>query len=76
MNEINHGIELGVLIPIGQAQWGPGVDPRSLVDFAVRSASAQLAPEHICQGSVAPAAVGDIARAALVLVQSEHKMIT
>jgi alkanesulfonate monooxygenase SsuD/methylene tetrahydromethanopterin reductase-like flavin-dependent oxidoreductase (luciferase family) len=28
---------LGVLIPIGQAQWGPGADPRSLVDFAVRA---------------------------------------
>jgi alkanesulfonate monooxygenase SsuD/methylene tetrahydromethanopterin reductase-like flavin-dependent oxidoreductase (luciferase family) len=30
-------IKLGVLIPIGQAQWGPGADPRSLVDFAVRA---------------------------------------
>jgi alkanesulfonate monooxygenase SsuD/methylene tetrahydromethanopterin reductase-like flavin-dependent oxidoreductase (luciferase family) len=29
-------IKLGVLIPIGQAQWG-GADPRSLVDFAVRA---------------------------------------
>ena len=30
-------IELGVLIPIGQAQWGQGTDPRELVDFAVRA---------------------------------------
>lgn len=29
--------KLGVLIPIGQAQWGPGADPRSLTDFAVRA---------------------------------------
>ncbi len=30
-------IKLGVLIPIGQAQWGDGADPRELVDFAVRA---------------------------------------
>ena len=30
-------IELGVLIPIGQAQWGPAADPRGLLDFAVRA---------------------------------------
>jgi alkanesulfonate monooxygenase SsuD/methylene tetrahydromethanopterin reductase-like flavin-dependent oxidoreductase (luciferase family) len=30
-------IRLGVLIPIGQAQWGPGADPRELIDFAVRA---------------------------------------
>ena len=30
-------IELGVLIPIGQAQWGQGIDPRELLDFAVRA---------------------------------------
>jgi alkanesulfonate monooxygenase SsuD/methylene tetrahydromethanopterin reductase-like flavin-dependent oxidoreductase (luciferase family) len=30
-------IALGVLIPIGQAQWGRGTDPRRLVDFAVRA---------------------------------------
>jgi alkanesulfonate monooxygenase SsuD/methylene tetrahydromethanopterin reductase-like flavin-dependent oxidoreductase (luciferase family) len=30
-------IELGVLIPIGQAQWGPGTNPRELQDFAVRA---------------------------------------
>ncbi|HEX8005073.1 MAG TPA: LLM class flavin-dependent oxidoreductase [Trebonia sp.] len=30
-------IKLGVLIPIGQAQWGPDADPRSLGDFAVRA---------------------------------------
>ena len=30
-------VELGVLIPIGQAQWGPGADPRSLTGFAVRA---------------------------------------
>jgi alkanesulfonate monooxygenase SsuD/methylene tetrahydromethanopterin reductase-like flavin-dependent oxidoreductase (luciferase family) len=30
-------IELGVLIPVGQAQWGPGTDPRELLDFAVRA---------------------------------------
>jgi alkanesulfonate monooxygenase SsuD/methylene tetrahydromethanopterin reductase-like flavin-dependent oxidoreductase (luciferase family) len=30
-------IELGVLIPIGQWQWGQGIDPRELLDFAVRA---------------------------------------
>ena len=30
-------IELGVLIPIGQAQWGQRADPRELPDFAVRA---------------------------------------
>ncbi len=30
-------IKLGVLIPIGQAQWGPGTDLRALTDFAVRA---------------------------------------
>ena len=30
-------IDLGVLIPIGQAQWGQGADPRELPDFAVRA---------------------------------------
>ena len=30
-------IELGVLIPIGRAQWGPGTGPRELLDFAVRA---------------------------------------
>jgi alkanesulfonate monooxygenase SsuD/methylene tetrahydromethanopterin reductase-like flavin-dependent oxidoreductase (luciferase family) len=29
-------ISLGVLLPVGQAQWG-GADPRELVDFAVRA---------------------------------------
>jgi alkanesulfonate monooxygenase SsuD/methylene tetrahydromethanopterin reductase-like flavin-dependent oxidoreductase (luciferase family) len=28
-------IGLGLLIPVGQAQWGPGTDPRELLDFAV-----------------------------------------
>jgi alkanesulfonate monooxygenase SsuD/methylene tetrahydromethanopterin reductase-like flavin-dependent oxidoreductase (luciferase family) len=27
-------IKLGVLLPIGQAQWGQGTDPRDIVDFA------------------------------------------
>jgi alkanesulfonate monooxygenase SsuD/methylene tetrahydromethanopterin reductase-like flavin-dependent oxidoreductase (luciferase family) len=30
-------IDLGVLIPIAQAQWGPGDGPRGLLDFAVRA---------------------------------------
>ena len=30
-------IKLGVLIPIGQAQWGQGIEPRELLDFAVRA---------------------------------------
>ena len=30
-------IDLGVLIPVGQAQWGPAADPRELLDFAVRA---------------------------------------
>jgi alkanesulfonate monooxygenase SsuD/methylene tetrahydromethanopterin reductase-like flavin-dependent oxidoreductase (luciferase family) len=29
-------ISLGVMLPVGQAQWG-GADPRELVDFAVRA---------------------------------------
>ncbi|CAL29843.1 MULTISPECIES: LLM class flavin-dependent oxidoreductase [Frankia] len=31
------GIRLGVLVPVGKAQWGAGTDPRELVDFAVRA---------------------------------------
>ncbi|HVV24410.1 MAG TPA: LLM class flavin-dependent oxidoreductase [Pseudonocardiaceae bacterium] len=30
-------IHLGVLVPIGQAQWGAGTDPRDLVGFAIRA---------------------------------------
>jgi len=30
-------IELGVLLPIGRAQWGPGADPCELPGFAVRA---------------------------------------
>ena len=30
-------VQLGVLLPIGRAQWGDGTDPRELVDFAVRA---------------------------------------
>jgi alkanesulfonate monooxygenase SsuD/methylene tetrahydromethanopterin reductase-like flavin-dependent oxidoreductase (luciferase family) len=30
-------IQIGVLIPIGQAQWGARTDPRELIDFAVRA---------------------------------------
>lgn len=30
-------IELGVLIPVGQEQWGPGTGPHELLDFAVRA---------------------------------------
>jgi alkanesulfonate monooxygenase SsuD/methylene tetrahydromethanopterin reductase-like flavin-dependent oxidoreductase (luciferase family) len=30
-------IRLGVLIPVGQAQWGGGTDPRELIDFVVRA---------------------------------------
>src|SRR6201995_148588 len=30
-------IDLGVLIPIGQAQWGAGTDPRDLLTFAVQA---------------------------------------
>jgi alkanesulfonate monooxygenase SsuD/methylene tetrahydromethanopterin reductase-like flavin-dependent oxidoreductase (luciferase family) len=30
-------IELGVLIPVGQAQWGPGTKPGEVLDFAVRA---------------------------------------
>jgi alkanesulfonate monooxygenase SsuD/methylene tetrahydromethanopterin reductase-like flavin-dependent oxidoreductase (luciferase family) len=30
-------VELGVLIPVGQSQWGPGTDPRELLDFAKRA---------------------------------------
>jgi alkanesulfonate monooxygenase SsuD/methylene tetrahydromethanopterin reductase-like flavin-dependent oxidoreductase (luciferase family) len=30
-------IRLGVLIPIAQAQWGGGADPRELIDFAVQA---------------------------------------
>jgi alkanesulfonate monooxygenase SsuD/methylene tetrahydromethanopterin reductase-like flavin-dependent oxidoreductase (luciferase family) len=37
MSSMDDDIKLGVLIPIGQAQWGPEDDPRSLVGFAVRA---------------------------------------
>src|SRR5258708_3048731 len=30
-------IDIGVLLPTGQAQWGAGGDPRELVAFAVRA---------------------------------------
>jgi alkanesulfonate monooxygenase SsuD/methylene tetrahydromethanopterin reductase-like flavin-dependent oxidoreductase (luciferase family) len=30
-------VELGVLIPVGQSQWGQGTDPRGLLDFAVQA---------------------------------------
>ena len=30
-------IRLGVLVPIGQAQWGAGADPRNLIGFAVQA---------------------------------------
>ncbi|EIV96210.1 LLM class flavin-dependent oxidoreductase [Frankia sp. QA3] len=37
MRRMNDDIRLGVLVPIGKAQWGAGTDPRELVDFAVRA---------------------------------------
>jgi alkanesulfonate monooxygenase SsuD/methylene tetrahydromethanopterin reductase-like flavin-dependent oxidoreductase (luciferase family) len=37
MASMDDNVKLGVLIPIGQAQWGPGGDPRSLPGFAVRA---------------------------------------
>src|SRR5215469_16616321 len=30
-------VKLGVLVPIGLAQWGPGADPRTLTGFAMRA---------------------------------------
>jgi alkanesulfonate monooxygenase SsuD/methylene tetrahydromethanopterin reductase-like flavin-dependent oxidoreductase (luciferase family) len=30
-------IQLGVVLPTGQAQWGEGTDPRELISFAVRA---------------------------------------
>jgi alkanesulfonate monooxygenase SsuD/methylene tetrahydromethanopterin reductase-like flavin-dependent oxidoreductase (luciferase family) len=30
-------VQLGVLVPVGQAQWGAGTDPRDLVGFAQRA---------------------------------------
>ncbi|GAA5177705.1 LLM class flavin-dependent oxidoreductase [Rugosimonospora acidiphila] len=36
-NGIGDGIRLGVVLPSGRAQWGPGTDPRDLIDFAVRA---------------------------------------
>lgn len=30
-------IKIGVLLPIAQAQWGPGTDPRDVVDFAAEA---------------------------------------
>ena len=37
MDHTDDDVRLGVLLPIGQAQWGEGADPRELVDFAVRA---------------------------------------
>jgi alkanesulfonate monooxygenase SsuD/methylene tetrahydromethanopterin reductase-like flavin-dependent oxidoreductase (luciferase family) len=37
MAGMDNDIRLGVLVPIAQAQWGPGTDPRQLIDFAVRA---------------------------------------
>jgi alkanesulfonate monooxygenase SsuD/methylene tetrahydromethanopterin reductase-like flavin-dependent oxidoreductase (luciferase family) len=37
MAGMDNDIRLGVLVPIGQAQWGAGTDPRQLIDFAVRA---------------------------------------
>ena len=37
MAGMDDDIRLGVLLPIGQAQWGKGADPRELVDFAVQA---------------------------------------
>jgi alkanesulfonate monooxygenase SsuD/methylene tetrahydromethanopterin reductase-like flavin-dependent oxidoreductase (luciferase family) len=34
---MDNDIRFGVLIPIGQCQWGAGTDPRALIDFAVRA---------------------------------------
>jgi alkanesulfonate monooxygenase SsuD/methylene tetrahydromethanopterin reductase-like flavin-dependent oxidoreductase (luciferase family) len=34
---MDEDVQIGVLIPIGQAQWGAGTDPRELVGFAVRA---------------------------------------
>lgn len=36
---MDEDIRLGVLVPIGKAQWGEGTDPRELIDFAVRAES-------------------------------------
>jgi alkanesulfonate monooxygenase SsuD/methylene tetrahydromethanopterin reductase-like flavin-dependent oxidoreductase (luciferase family) len=30
-------VRVGVLLPVSMAQWGPGTDPRELVDFAVQA---------------------------------------
>lgn len=30
-------VQVGVLVPTGQAQWGEGIDPRELLDFATRA---------------------------------------
>lgn len=37
MAGMDNDIRLGVLVPIAQAQWGAGTDPRQLIDFAVRA---------------------------------------
>jgi alkanesulfonate monooxygenase SsuD/methylene tetrahydromethanopterin reductase-like flavin-dependent oxidoreductase (luciferase family) len=34
---MDDNIKLGVLLPVGQAQWGDGTDPRELMDFAIRA---------------------------------------
>jgi alkanesulfonate monooxygenase SsuD/methylene tetrahydromethanopterin reductase-like flavin-dependent oxidoreductase (luciferase family) len=37
MAGMENDIRLGVLVPIAQAQWGAGTDPRQLIDFAIRT---------------------------------------
>jgi alkanesulfonate monooxygenase SsuD/methylene tetrahydromethanopterin reductase-like flavin-dependent oxidoreductase (luciferase family) len=39
MASVNEDIKLGVLLPIGQAQWGAGTDPREVIDFAIEAES-------------------------------------
>jgi alkanesulfonate monooxygenase SsuD/methylene tetrahydromethanopterin reductase-like flavin-dependent oxidoreductase (luciferase family) len=37
---IDENISLGVLLPVGKAQWGEGTDPRELIGFAVQAEKA------------------------------------
>jgi alkanesulfonate monooxygenase SsuD/methylene tetrahydromethanopterin reductase-like flavin-dependent oxidoreductase (luciferase family) len=52
--DMKEDIRLGVLAPVGQAQWGAGADPRELVDFAVQAEELGYASLWVNDGLLSP----------------------
>ena len=52
--DTDEDIRLGVLAPVGQAQWGAGADPRELVDFAVQAEELGYASLWVNDGLLSP----------------------